>query len=46
MGGESTYAVVAAHRGLADRLMFTNLGFAKKGDLFEIDVQGSGCVTR
>lgn len=40
VGGESTHAVVAAHRGLADRLMFTNLGFAKKGDLFEIDVQG------
>ena len=39
-GGESTHAVVAAHRGLADRLMFTNLGLAKKGDLFEIDVQG------
>lgn len=47
VGGESTHAVVAAHRGLADRLMFTNLGFAKKGDLFEIDVQGgSGCITR
>ena len=40
VGGESTHAVVAAHRGLADRLMFTNLGLAKKGDLFEIDVQG------
>ena len=40
VGGESTHVVVAAHRGLADRLMFTNLGFAKKGDLFEIDVQG------
>lgn len=40
VGRESTHAVVAAHRGLADRLMFTNLGFAKKGDLFEIDVQG------
>ena len=40
VGDESTHAVVAAHRGLADRLMFTNLGLAKKGDLFEIDVQG------
>ena len=40
VGGESTHAVVAAHRGLADKLMFTNLGLAKKGDLFEIDVQG------
>lgn len=40
VGRESTHAIVAAHRGLADRLMFTNLGFAKKGDLFEIDVQG------
>lgn len=40
VGGESTHAVVAAHRGLADRLMFTNLGLAKRGDLFEIDVQG------
>lgn len=28
VGRESTHAVVAAHRGLADRLMFTNLGFA------------------
>ncbi|MGE8650730.1 sortase [Bifidobacterium adolescentis] len=40
VGDESTHAVIAAHRGLADRLMFTNLGLAKKGDLFEIDVQG------
>lgn len=40
VGDESTHAAIAAHRGLADRLMFTNLGLAKKGDLFEIDVQG------
>ena len=40
VGDESTHAVIAAHRGLADRLMFTNLGLAEKGDLFEIDVQG------
>lgn len=44
VGGENTHAVISAHTGLADQLMFDKLrGFgsqAKKGDIFYISVVG------
>lgn len=44
VGGENTHAVISAHTGLADRLMFDRLqGFgtqAEKGDQFHIIVAG------
>lgn len=42
VGGESTHAVISAHSGLADQLMFDKLsGFgmkAEQGDIFYLDV--------
>ncbi len=40
VGGESTHAVVTAHRGLAEATMFTNLDQLGPGDVFSIEVQG------
>lgn len=37
VGGQSTRTVITAHRGLADRLLFTRLDELDEGDLFEID---------
>ena len=40
IGGKGTHAVITAHRGLADKLMFTNLDQAREGDTFTIKVLG------
>lgn len=44
VGGENTHAVISAHSGLADQLMFDKLnGFgmkAEQGDVFYLDVLG------
>ena len=36
IGGKGTHAVITAHRGLADKLMFTKLDQARKGDEFTL----------
>lgn len=38
VGGESTHAVMAAHRGLPSSALFTDLNLLKEGDLFFIHV--------
>ena len=38
VGGESTHTCLTAHRGLADRKMFTYLDQLREGDVFFIDV--------
>lgn len=38
VGGKSTHTVIAGHRGLASRILFTNLNFLKKGDVFVFTV--------
>ena len=40
VGGESTHAVMAAHRGLPSSALFTDLNLMKKGDMFYIHVLG------
>ncbi len=40
VGGESTHAVVTAHRGLAEATMFSNLDQVGVGDSFTIEVFG------
>lgn len=40
VGGESTHAVFAAHRGLASKALFTDLDQIKEGDVFYIHVLG------
>lgn len=40
VGGESTHAVLAAHRGLPSAALFTDLNLLKEGDLFFIHVLG------
>lgn len=38
VGGEGTHCCIAAHRGLPDRTMFTDLDLLKKGDLIILNV--------
>jgi len=40
IGGESTHAVITAHRGLADATMFTDLNRVEVGDLFTVNTFG------
>lgn len=40
VGGESTHAVLAAHRGLPSAALFTDLNLLKEGDLFFVHVLG------
>lgn len=40
VGGESTHAVITAHRGLADAVMFTDLNRVEVGDLFTVATFG------
>jgi len=40
VGGESTHAVLSAHRGLAESKLFTDLPQLKIGDEFYIDING------
>lgn len=40
VGGPDTRAVLTAHRGLANAVMFTHLDKVKKGDLFSVEVLG------
>ncbi|MHC5228795.1 class C sortase [Enterococcus sp. LJL99] len=37
-GGENTHTVIAGHRGLAERKLFTDLDELKKGDIFVLTV--------
>lgn len=38
IGGEGTHSVISAHRGLASRVLFTNLNKVKKNDIFVLTV--------
>lgn len=38
VGGESTHALISAHRGLVQKKMFTNLDQMEKGDLFLLHI--------
>lgn len=38
LGGEGTHSVISAHRGLASRVLFTNLNKVKKNDIFVLTV--------
>lgn len=40
VGGEGTHAVITAHRGLRDKLMFTRLDELEAGDLVYVRVEG------
>lgn len=40
VGGESTHALISAHRGLVQKKMFTNLDQMEKGDLFLLHILG------
>ena len=40
VGGENTHTCISAHRGLADRKMFTNLDEMKVGDIFILRTAG------
>lgn len=40
VGGESTHTCISAHRGLADRKMFTNLDELEQGDIFILRIAG------
>ncbi|WP_158214152.1 class C sortase [Bifidobacterium vansinderenii] len=40
VGGPSTHAILAAHRGMPDKLMFTRLDEMRVGDFFQIKVMG------
>lgn len=40
LGGQNTHAVIAAHRGLPDRALFTDLPKLKEGDIFVLEVLG------
>ncbi|KAA8831978.1 class C sortase [Bifidobacterium tissieri] len=40
VGGESTHSIIAAHRALPDKLMFTRLDEMKVGDFFQVKVMG------
>lgn len=40
VGGKGTHAVIAAHRGAADRMMFLRLDEMKRGDAFYIKTLG------
>lgn len=40
VGGPSTHAIIAAHRGMPDKLMFTRLDEMRVGDFFQIKVMG------
>lgn len=40
VGGESTHALLSAHRGLVQKKMFTNLDEVKKGDMFLLHILG------
>ena len=40
IGGSSTHAVIAAHRGLSNKLMFTRLDEMRTGDMFYVTVLG------
>lgn len=40
VGGESTHALISAHRGLVQKKMFTNLDQLEKGDLFLLHILG------
>lgn len=40
VGGEGTHAVIAAHTGIATKMLFTDLDQIKKGDLFFLNVLG------
>lgn len=40
IGGESTHAVISAHRGLPSAKLFTDLNLLKEGDIFYITVYG------
>lgn len=38
IGGEGTHSIISAHRGLASRVLFTNLNKVKKNDVFVLTV--------
>lgn len=38
IGGKGTHSVISAHRGLASRVLFTNLNKVKKNDIFVLKV--------
>lgn len=38
IGGRNTHSVISAHRGLASRVLFTNLNKVKKDDIFVLTV--------
>lgn len=38
LGGKGTHSVISAHRGLASRMLFTNLNHVKKNDTFVLTV--------
>lgn len=40
LGGHGEHAVITGHSGLPNKIMFTNIGKLKKGDLFFIQVLG------
>ncbi|MGX7351937.1 class C sortase [Enterococcus canis] len=40
VGGESTHSVISAHRGLPNKMLFTDLPEVKKGDVFVLDILG------
>lgn len=40
VGGESTHAVISAHRGLPSAKMFTDLNLLEEGDIFTVHVLG------
>lgn len=45
-GGRSTHTVVAGHRGLVDRRLFSDLNRVKKGDLFVFKIYGKHLAYR
>lgn len=40
IGGESTHSVISAHRGLPNKMLFTDLPELKKGDVFILEILG------
>lgn len=40
VGGENTHAIISAHTGMSDKLMFTRLDELKEGDVFYVHAAG------
>ena len=45
VGGESTHAILSAHRGLPSAKLFTDLNLVEKGDVFYLHILGKTLVT-